>query len=518
MKKIICLLVCVLFLVTLAPSMLAQGSESVGNGVVVLKKSNQSQEEILNYWTEERMKSAKPIPFYAEGRVEISSESVVIYEPGVSGSDGVITGPGAVGGGISGTAPGVAELIIIPAPVCGNGICEQGESEDCNACSDFMKPCPMRCKQGSCPQDCEKIKDNKLKVKIPSDFTLSAGQTAYVSNYHDMQVKLERISLAPSVPRASPPIACSMEAKLCHDGSYVSRTGPNCEFAPCPDDVISQPPSSSPIGCTREANLCPDGSYVSRTGPNCEFAPCSDDVYVIISISTPGGCGAIIVDTGCLGAPAYYQEFTIKEGETTEVLGVKITFVGMIYGQALASSSPIKNIERALFRIAFADCKGKNCPQTSCPENCKCEGRAIICRDWIEPVEVQIESGGLAQLVKIDRANSEVKIVKGNVSAKAQGNIVIDNKKLYIVSGNRTTEVKIMPDTASQVAISQLKLKGYEIELKDVGKPVYEIDGTKDAKILGLFGAKMRIKSQVDAQTGQVIKTQKPWWSFLASE
>lgn len=29
--------------------------------------------------------------------------------------------------------------------------------------------------------------------------------------------------------------ACTMEAKLCNDGSYVSRTGPNCEFALCPE-------------------------------------------------------------------------------------------------------------------------------------------------------------------------------------------------------------------------------------------------------------------------------------------
>lgn len=29
--------------------------------------------------------------------------------------------------------------------------------------------------------------------------------------------------------------ACTMEAKLCPDGkTYVSRTGPNCEFTPCP--------------------------------------------------------------------------------------------------------------------------------------------------------------------------------------------------------------------------------------------------------------------------------------------
>ena len=29
-------------------------------------------------------------------------------------------------------------------------------------------------------------------------------------------------------------IACTQEAKLCPDGSAVGRTGPNCEFAPCP--------------------------------------------------------------------------------------------------------------------------------------------------------------------------------------------------------------------------------------------------------------------------------------------
>lgn len=29
-------------------------------------------------------------------------------------------------------------------------------------------------------------------------------------------------------------VACTMEAKICPDGSSVGRVGPNCEFAPCP--------------------------------------------------------------------------------------------------------------------------------------------------------------------------------------------------------------------------------------------------------------------------------------------
>jgi hypothetical protein len=33
------------------------------------------------------------------------------------------------------------------------------------------------------------------------------------------------------------------------------------------------PPTDQPM-CTTEAKMCPDGSGVGRTGPNCEFAPC----------------------------------------------------------------------------------------------------------------------------------------------------------------------------------------------------------------------------------------------------
>ena len=29
-------------------------------------------------------------------------------------------------------------------------------------------------------------------------------------------------------------VVCTMEAKICPDGSSVGRVGPNCEFAPCP--------------------------------------------------------------------------------------------------------------------------------------------------------------------------------------------------------------------------------------------------------------------------------------------
>lgn len=58
---------------------------------------------------------------------------------------------------------------------------------------------------------------------------------------------------------------CTEDAKICDDGSAVSRNPDlNCEFNPCPEMKA----------CTADAKLCPDGSAVGRTGPNCEFAAC----------------------------------------------------------------------------------------------------------------------------------------------------------------------------------------------------------------------------------------------------
>lgn len=50
-------------------------------------------------------------------------------------------------------------------------------------------------------------------------------------------------------------------------------------------------PSVTPRACTEEAKVCPDGSAVGRTGPNCEFAPCptTAPVPVTLNCSGPGG-------------------------------------------------------------------------------------------------------------------------------------------------------------------------------------------------------------------------------------
>ena len=61
-----------------------------------------------------------------------------------------------------------------------------------------------------------------------------------------------------------------------------------CAGAP---DMPPQPPGNGttpgPIACTADARVCPDGSYVGRTGPNCEFAACPAS----LGAKTCGGIG-----------------------------------------------------------------------------------------------------------------------------------------------------------------------------------------------------------------------------------
>lgn len=54
-------------------------------------------------------------------------------------------------------------------------------------------------------------------------------------------IKGSLIKKVDQAPTPSEPIACTMDAKMCPDGSYVGRVGPSCEFEKCPDYTPATP-------------------------------------------------------------------------------------------------------------------------------------------------------------------------------------------------------------------------------------------------------------------------------------
>ncbi|MCB1591905.1 MAG: hypothetical protein KDI90_05580 [Alphaproteobacteria bacterium] len=95
-------------------------------------------------------------------------------------------------------------------------------------------------------------------------------------NKSNIRLPLLILALSVMMPsqfaQASEPVMCTMEAKLCPDGSYVSRTGPNCEFAPCPGEYggtepdASSPPDQPPPTDPRPPESVPGGAGGTSPG------------------------------------------------------------------------------------------------------------------------------------------------------------------------------------------------------------------------------------------------------------
>jgi hypothetical protein len=140
--------------------------------------------------------------------------------------------------------------------------------------------------------------------------------------------------------------------------------------------------------------------------------------------------------------------------------------------------------------------------------------------------------GPQGQQLDIKRFNNRVRLMAGNFSADCDCNLTQEQEqnrtRFYAgLSNGRHAEIKIMPNVASETALKRLRLKNCfdncSIELKEVGQRnetrlAYELNTKKHANFLGIFGTRMQVQAQVDAETGEIIRINKPWWAFLASE
>src|SRR3989344_9069321 len=79
-------------------------------------------------------------------------------------------------------------------------------------------------------------------------------------------------------------IACTMEARLCSDGSYVSRTGPNCEFSACPGIKPEVKEEGIIQGKVTVGPICP----VEQEGVPCPVPPEAYTSREVILYSSDG--------------------------------------------------------------------------------------------------------------------------------------------------------------------------------------------------------------------------------------
>jgi hypothetical protein len=122
-----------------------------------------------------------------------------------------------------------------------------------------------------------------------------------------------------SIPPQSPEsVGCTQEAKQCPDGSYVTREGPNCDFAKCPE-INPSPTPNSKLNWTRyrEDGTCPPG-YIDYGIPlqcvtpeymeYCKTHPCPICLAGGTLIDTPSG--SVPVEDLQIGMPVWTTDKT----------------------------------------------------------------------------------------------------------------------------------------------------------------------------------------------------------------
>ena len=144
-----------------------------------------------------------------------------------------------------------------------------------------------------------------------------------------------------------------------------------------------------------------------------------------------------------------------------------------------------------------------------------------------------VGEGGQQMMIQ-QQSNNQLQLRVNDVSANCGLNLtqkqVQNQTKLETkLSNGRNAEVKVMPDIASKTALQRLRLNvcseenECQIELKEVGKgensrAAYEVQVKKQAKFLGMFRTRMLVRAEIGAEDGEIIRTRKPWWAFLATE
>ncbi len=74
------------------------------------------------------------------------------------------------------------------------------------------------------------------------------------------------------------PVMCTQDARECPDGSYVGRTGPNCEFAKCPETEPPQTPNEQTYKNWKTITI---GGVVSfQIPPNCRAGGAAGSTYI----------------------------------------------------------------------------------------------------------------------------------------------------------------------------------------------------------------------------------------------
>ncbi len=116
----------------------------------------------------------------------------------------------------------------------------------------------------------------------------------------------------------------------------------------------------------------------------------------------------------------------------------------------------------------------------------------------------------------------EIKIRESSASSDLELKKTDGNVEAKLSTGEQAS-LNIFPDTASRIAMSELRSLKQTLKIKESGEGenkqiIYISEANKTSKVLGLFDVDYKSETEIDAEDGKVVKSHKPWWTVLGKD
>jgi len=143
----------------------------------------------------------------------------------------------------------------------------------------------------------------------------------------------------------------------------------------------------------------------------------------------------------------------------------------------------------------------------SCPENCTCSGSTVKC--WL--------NGQRTMTVVAGKSGNIIVQVKG-VNASTNATLYKSEGKLYgVFKGNETKRIMTPEQVQEKIRErKQVRWESHNITLDEEG--YYKVQSKKKARLFFIFPVKEKVRTQLNAETGEIVRIRNPWWGFLARD
>ena len=200
------------------------------------------------------------------------------------------------------------------------------------------------------------------------------------------------------------------------------------------------------------------------------------------------------------------SEEGVKVGEEKlEIVGAKPIFIANIRVMA-------KNMSREAIRITcrerirLRDCE--NLTEEECEQIIKERIESCLGENLTESFPVSID---------VDNETKTISIQTGNLTVRTRERLRLRLNQLYIETPHKNISITVIPSVATQIVMTKEpidKISEYELNMENE-TAMYRIEGVRRARLLGIIPVELKIRARVNAETGDVINVEKPWWSIF---